>query len=103
MARVESDIAVEVVYALPERQSLVTLMVPQGTTVREAITLSGLPQQYPAIDATLNAANGQGMTGIFGKRVPPDTVLKGGDRVEIYRPLTADPKEARRRRARKAR
>lgn len=99
MARSEADIAVEVVYALPERQSLVALTVRWGTTVREAVAMSGLPSTYPEIVAAL----GKGMTGIFGKRAPPGTVLQQGDRVEIYRPMTADPKEARRRRAKKRR
>ena len=97
MASSDADIAVEVVYALPERQWLVALTVPRGTTVREAIVLSGLQRQCPEIEAVRD----QGMIGIFGKHVPPDTVLQAGERVEIYRPMTADPKEARRRRARK--
>ena len=96
MAVREQEILIEVVYALPGRQTLVKLFVPTGTTVRDAIALSGLLSHYPAIDAA------RGKLGIFGKRVAPGTVLANGDRVEIYRPLTADPKEARRRRVRKA-
>lgn len=95
MAPADRDISVEVVYALPERQTLVTLTVRACATVREAVELSGLPVIYPEIDIARNKI------GIFGKRVPPDTRLNNGDRVEIYRPLTADPKEVRRRRARK--
>ena len=95
MVRAERDISVEVVYALPDRQTLLTLTVPAGATVREAVVLSGLPVIYPEIDTA------RYKIGIFGKRVPPDTRLNSGDRVEIYRSLTADPKEARRRRARK--
>jgi uncharacterized protein len=95
MASGEADIAVEVVYALPERQWLVALTVRRGTTVREAVVLSGVPSTYPEMDAAL----GKGMIGIFGKHVLPDAALQQGDRVEIYRPMTADPKEARRRRA----
>lgn len=86
---------VEVVYALPERQLLVAVTLCAGATVSEAVERAGLPMLHPNI----GAANGN--VGIFGKRVPLDTVLQNGDRVEIYRPLIADPKEARRRRARK--
>lgn len=95
MADDKDTIAVEVVYALPEWQSLVALTVPHGTTARTAVALSGLQQAHPDMDATPNKL------GIFGKRVSADTVLNNGDRVEIYRELTADPKEARRRRARR--
>ncbi len=91
-----ADIAVEVVYALPESQCLVALTVRRGSTVREVVELSGLLRLYPEIASVCS----QGKIGIFSKRVPPDTVLRQGDRVEIYRPMTADPKEARRRRAR---
>jgi putative ubiquitin-RnfH superfamily antitoxin RatB of RatAB toxin-antitoxin module len=91
---------VEVVYALPQQQALVRLTVRAGTTAREAVTLSGLPLIEPGIDSAGQKLN---MLGIFGTQVAPDTVLKNGDRVEIYRPLTADPKMARRRRAGKHR
>lgn len=96
MADDTDAIAVDVVYALPERQSLVALTVPHGTTARVAVALSGLQQAHPDIDVTRNKL------GIFGKRVSADAVLNHGDRVEIYRELTADPKEARRLRARKS-
>jgi putative ubiquitin-RnfH superfamily antitoxin RatB of RatAB toxin-antitoxin module len=95
MAHGDPGMAVEVVYALPERQTLVQVRVQAGATAREAVVLSGLPSLYPDIDPV------RGKIGIFGRHVPPDTVLRNGDRVEIYRPLTADPKAARRRRARK--
>ena len=98
MARDESAISVEVVYALPQRQALAKLTVRKGTTALEAVLLSSLKETYPGIAIDL----AQGKIGIFGKRVAPDTLLNDGDRVEIYRPLTADPKEARRRRARKS-
>lgn len=92
MAAVE--ITVEVVYALPMEQALVRVMLAPGASVREAIERSGLLQRYPQIGAdTLRV-------GIFGKRVSLDTPLAEGDRVEIYRALTVDPKEARRRRVR---
>lgn len=88
-----TDICVEVVYAKPESQRLLTVVVPAGCTAIEAIRLSGLIEQFPALNLP------QAALGIFGRRVPPSTVLKAGDRVEIYRPLVANPKAARRRRA----
>lgn len=86
----ETAIRVEVVFALPERQKLVALEVPQGCTAREAVERSGLRAEFPEIDPDRNAL------GIFGRRCPPDQALRSGDRVEIYRPLKADPKEVRR-------
>lgn len=88
-------IPVEVVYALPHEQMLFALRVPQGTTVRQAVELSGIRVRYPGIDPARDAV------GIFGKKTSPDTMLRPGDRIEIYRPLTADPKERRRHVARK--
>ncbi|NNM81327.1 MAG: RnfH family protein [Burkholderiales bacterium] len=84
-------IQVEVVYALPGVQNLLTVNVPEGATAQQAVELSGLPDQYPEI-ANLKL-------GIFGRLVKADTVLREKDRVEIYRPLIADPKEVRRKRA----
>lgn len=78
---------IDVVYALPAAAQAVTLSVPAGTTVREAVAAAGLPAG--------------GKFGIFGRIVAPHTRVADGDRVEIYRPLKLDPKEARRRRARK--
>lgn len=86
---------IEVAYALPEQQVLLTLDVKQGTTAEEAIKLSGILQQFTDIDLSKNKI------GIFGKVVNLDEVLRDKDRVEIYRPLIADPKESRRRRAEK--
>lgn len=86
----EPTIRVEVVYALPDRQRLQALTVPRGSTAREAVERSGLRQEFPEIDPDDNPI------GIFGRRCPPDQVLRDGDRVEIYRPLKADPKEVRR-------
>jgi putative ubiquitin-RnfH superfamily antitoxin RatB of RatAB toxin-antitoxin module len=86
----QAKILVEVVYALPAEQIVVPLNLVLGATVREAIELSGLPTKYPEI-ALLTAG-----VGIFGKAARPDTRLRDRDRVEIYRPLAADPKEARR-------
>lgn len=93
-----ASIAVEVVYALPERQSLLRLSVPYGTRVREAVLLSGIAAQFPDLDVQ-NCP-----LGIFGKAVakPDERVLEEGERVEIYRPLIADPKEVRKQRAARA-
>ena len=88
-------IPVEVVYATRERQKLVSLEVEPGCTVGEAIELSGLADEFP--DLVVDP----GAVGIFSRKVPRDHVLQPGDRVEIYRPLIADPKEARRQRAQK--
>lgn len=87
-------IHVEIIYALPEEQVLHSLEVEPGTTVEELVDLSGLLEQYPEIQ--LNKTN---KVGIFGKLTKLDTVLRDRDRVEIYRPLIADPKEVRRQRA----
>lgn len=89
----DEKIQVEVVYALPNEQQLLKLKVPAGTTVSDAVRLSGLAEKYAEIDLE------KGKFGIFGKLSKPDTVLREKDRVEIYRPLIADPKEVRRRRA----
>ena len=75
------------VYALPAAAQAVTLSVPAGSTVREAVAAAGLPAG--------------GKFGIFGRIVAPDARVAEGDRIEVYRPLKLDPKEARRRRARK--
>ena len=84
---------VEVVYARPDQQLLIQLKVPGGSTAREAIVLSNILNDIPALDLeTL-------VVGIFARRVTLDYILKAGDRVEIYRPLTMSPVEARRWRA----
>ncbi len=84
---------VQVCYALPAESFLVDLSVVAGTTIEQAVQASGVLQRYPAVDLASQKL------GIFGKLKPADTVLRDGDRVEIYRPLQADPKETRRRRA----
>jgi putative ubiquitin-RnfH superfamily antitoxin RatB of RatAB toxin-antitoxin module len=89
----QQGIRVEVVLAMPARQELVVLEVAVGTTLAEAITLSGLPEMFE--DFELDLTN----VGIFGHKASPEQVLLAGDRVEIYRPLIADPKEVRRQRA----
>lgn len=87
------NINIEVVYALPHEQTLLARAVPGGTTVADAIALSGMLEKYPEIDLAVNKL------GIFGKLAKPDTVLRDKDRIEIYRPLIADPKEVRKKRA----
>ena len=86
-------INVEVVYALPQEQTLLSLQVPQGSTLGEAVRLSGILDKYPEIDLAKNKL------GIFGKLSKEDTPLRDMDRIEINRPLIADPKEVRRKRA----
>ena len=86
-------INVEVAYALPEQQTLLALAVPAGTTAAEAVRRSGILEKHPELD--LAGAR----LGVFGKHVKADTPLRDRDRVEIYRPLVADPKEVRRQRA----
>jgi putative ubiquitin-RnfH superfamily antitoxin RatB of RatAB toxin-antitoxin module len=86
-------INIEVVYALPDEQILLRQSVPTGTTVLEAIQASGMLAQHPEIDLANNKL------GIFGKLTKADVVLRDKDRIEIYRPLIADPKEVRRKRA----
>ncbi len=85
-------IDVEVVYALPEIQWRYALRLPSPATARAAIEASGVLRDAPEIDLAVNRV------GVFGKAVGLDAALAPGDRVEIYRPLTADPKDARRRR-----
>jgi putative ubiquitin-RnfH superfamily antitoxin RatB of RatAB toxin-antitoxin module len=86
-------IPIEVAYATPDRQDLVTLEVPAGTTMAGAIEICRRESLLP--QAVLASPD----LGVFGRREPADRVLQPGDRVEIYRPLAVDPKEARRRRA----
>ncbi|MBL8451996.1 MAG: RnfH family protein [Zoogloea sp.] len=88
------SINVDVCYALRDRQEIVHLRLPEGCTVQRAIEASGLLQKHPEIDL----AKGNKL-GVFAKLVKPDAVLRDKDRVEIYRPLIADPKEVRRKRA----
>ena len=86
-------IDVEVVYALPHEQTLLKVQVPQGATLTEGIQLSGILDKCPEIDLSSNKL------GIYGKLSKPDVELRDRDRIEIYRPLIADPKEVRRQRA----
>lgn len=86
-------IEVEVAYATPARQVLLRIQVPEGCTLKEAINRSGIREEFPDMVVDDSAV------GIFGRKAQPGQELQEGDRVEIYRSLIADPKEARRRRA----
>jgi len=88
---------VEVAYALPNKQSLISIEVESGSTLKEAIEASGILETFEQIDLTKDRV------GIFAKFATLDTVLREKDRVEIYRPLIADPKKARKERAAEAR
>ncbi len=90
----EALIRVQVCYALPGNAFLADLSLPAGATLQQAVEASGLLQRDPGIDLDTHKA------GVFGKVKPLDAALRDGDRVEVYRPLQADPKETRRRRAR---
>lgn len=97
-----ADIDVEVAYASPEAQRIVSLRVPEGTTARQAVMLARLDMHFPELtDATL----GEAPLGIFGSRLgePDAHPLAAGDRVEVYRPLQIDPKAARLARASRSR
>ena len=91
-----TTIKVEVAYALPHKQALLEVELPVGATALEAAQLSGIASTFDGVDL----ANAK--FGIFGQVISPTQVLRGGDRVEIYRPLTADPKEVRKARAERA-
>ncbi len=92
----DQTLRVELVYISPEKQMVMGLKVKRGTTIKAAILQSGLPERAPEIDLEVNKV------GIFNEIRPLDDVLKDGDRIEIYRPLRLDPKQARRRRAARA-
>jgi Uncharacterized protein conserved in bacteria len=82
-------IEVEVVYLSPTEQAIVPLLINEDTSLGDAIALSGLFEKFPDLDLQHHK------TGIFGKIMPLNTILKNGDRVEIYRPLRIDPKQKR--------
>ncbi|MDR2508200.1 MAG: RnfH family protein [Candidatus Accumulibacter sp.] len=86
-------LTIELVYPLSDTQKIFTLSLPEGATVGDAIERSGILLKYPEIDLSKNKI------GVFSKLVKHDTPLRDGDRVEIYRPLIADPKELRKQRA----
>ena len=88
-----NEILIEVAYALPKKQLIIPIKVKEGTTAKEAIQVSGIIKKFPEIDLNIN------QIGIFGKLTKLDHVMRERDRIEIYRPLVADPKEIRRQRA----
>lgn len=87
------QIAVEVAYANPAQQLIIPVHIDEGSTAEQAIRRSGILEKFPEIDLALNKV------GVFGKILPLTTILQAGDRVEIYRPLRIDPKQARKTRA----
>lgn len=89
----ENHITVEVAYALPNQQLIVPIQVEAGSNAEAAILASGILQKFPEIDLTTQ------QIGVFGKLARLETPLRHLDRVEIYRPLIADPKEVRKQRA----
>ncbi len=86
-------LVVEVIYALPDRAERYRLTLPEGATAGQAVERSGVLTAHPEIDLMRCGI------AVFGRRVPPDWRLRPGDRVEVLRPLVADPKSARRDRA----
>jgi putative ubiquitin-RnfH superfamily antitoxin RatB of RatAB toxin-antitoxin module len=91
-----NNIKVELVYGLPHQQTLLSLEVPKGNTVEQVIINSKIDTTYPEIDLAINKV------GIWNRSCKLQDVVNDGDRIEIYRPLIADPKEVRKRRAEKA-
>jgi len=89
-------IQVEVVYALPNEQRVFSLMVDSQSSVEEIIQQSGVLALYPEVDLATNKV------GVFSRNIKLDATVNDGDRIEIYRPLLADPKEIRRKRAEQA-
>ena len=94
--QISAKISIEVVYGLPHKQKILALPVEQGTTVEQAIIESGMLALFNEIDLSINKV------GIWNRVVKLANVLENSDRIEIYRPLIADPKEVRKRRAEKA-
>ena len=89
------EMLVEIAYALPEEQVIISIKVPTIFNVQQAIEKSGIQKKFPGIDLSKNKV------GIFGKKTTLDQPLNDRDRIEIYRPLILDPKEMRRKRAAK--
>lgn len=92
----EKQISLEVVFARPDSQTILEIVVEKGATVKQAVEASGIMQRYPEIDLDKNAV------GIWNRTCKLTDEPRDGDRIEVYRPLIADPKEARRLRAEKA-
>ena len=95
MAARERRLRVEVAFAGADHQTVVAIQVAPGTTAAEAVRRSGILERHPDADPDRDGL------GLFGRIVSPDRPVEDGDRIEIYRPLQVDPKEARRRRARR--
>ncbi|MFK5913902.1 MAG: RnfH family protein [Woeseiaceae bacterium] len=91
----KKKILIEIIYALPDNQELLSFEIEEGANVEQAIQSSGVLEKFPEIDLTQNKV------GIFGKATKLTEELRDKDRIEIYRPLIADPKESRRKRAEK--
>lgn len=89
----ETIITVEVAYALPDKQLLISVQVPQKSDIETVIHASGILQKFPEIDLSIHKV------GVFGKLAKLSTNIRPLDRIEIYRPLIADPKALRRKRA----
>lgn len=92
----EDKVTIEVVYGVPQKQKILTLLVAAGTTVEQAIIESGIIALFPEIDLSINKV------GIWNRAVKLSEEVNDLDRVEVYRPLIADPKDVRKRRAEKA-
>lgn len=92
----DNQLHIEVVYGVPNKQELLSVVVPENTTVEQAIVESGILSLFPDIDLSVNKV------GVWNRTVKLSEVLRDTDRIEIYRPLIADPKEVRKRRAEKA-
>lgn len=91
-----AQLSIEVVYGTPQRQEIVNVEVDDGTSIEQAIMASGIIEEFPEIDLTVNNV------GIWNRAAKLKDIVKDLDRIEIYRPLIADPKEVRKRRAEKA-
>lgn len=89
----DKKISIEVAYAKPDTQKIISVRVPDGTTIHDAILHSGILQLFPEIDLAVHTV------GIFSKPKILTDFVQEGERIEIYRPLTIDPKEARKKRA----
>ena len=92
----DDKVTIEVVYGVPHKQKILTLILAEGSTVEQAILASGVIDLFPEIDLKVNKV------GIWNKAVKLSQVLNDLDRIEVYRPLIADPKDVRKRRAEKA-
>lgn len=92
----QEQLAIEVVYGTPIRQEIISCLVEPNTTIEQAILASGIIEEFPEIDLAVNNV------GIWNRAAKLTDIVKDLDRIEIYRPLLADPKEVRKRRAEKA-